>query len=197
MNARGYTLLEAVVAVAILGILSMIAAPSFTAWVNRSQVGTMAESIQSGLTQARMEAVKRNRPVTFTLSDQDLPSCDDPGASTSGTNWIICVTEDAVDSAAIPDPIVGGKNGSAAVTVNAGFSTITFDGMGRADSGDIVEIEICKGPEGQSEHRRRRILLTSSGSVNNCDPALPANKQGACKDNSPSNSNSKKPRKCS
>lgn len=197
MNARGYTLLEAMVAVAILGILSMIAAPSFTAWVNRSQVGTMAESIQSGLNQARMEAVKRNRQVTFTLSDQDLPSCDDPGASASGTNWIICVMEDAADSAAIPDPIVGGKSGSAAATVNAGVSAITFDGMGRADSGDIVEIEICKGPEETSEHRRRRILLTSSGTISSCDPSQPTDAQGACKDNSPTSADSKTPRRCS
>lgn len=75
-----------------------------------------------------MEAVKRNRQVTFTLSDQDLPSCDDPGASASGTNWIICVMEDAADSAAIPDPIVGGKSGSAPPPSMPGFQQLLLTG---------------------------------------------------------------------
>lgn len=59
----GFTLIELMVAVAVLAILSAIALPSFRdMWVER-RLRAAAEAVQADLMFARSEAVRRNAPV--------------------------------------------------------------------------------------------------------------------------------------
>lgn len=59
----GFTLLELMIIVAILGILTALAAPSFTSLLERRKIIASAEAIQSDLRWARGEAIKRNKQV--------------------------------------------------------------------------------------------------------------------------------------
>lgn len=64
MNQKGFSLLEMLVAVAILGVLVMIAIPNFQAWaVNQRARGDIAQ-LEGDLQYARMTAINRNQPVT-------------------------------------------------------------------------------------------------------------------------------------
>lgn len=64
MNQKGFSLLEMLVAVAILGVLVMIAIPNFQAWaVNQRARGDMAQ-LEGDLQFARITAINRNQPVT-------------------------------------------------------------------------------------------------------------------------------------
>lgn len=65
----GFTLPEMMVTVAILGILTAIAAPSFTGMLERRRLVSAAEAIMSDLRWARGEAIKRNDDVTVTFTD--------------------------------------------------------------------------------------------------------------------------------
>jgi type IV fimbrial biogenesis protein FimT len=65
---RGFTLLELVVALTIMGMLLMLGMPSFTTFLRNSEVRSTAESISNGLRAARSEATRLNRPVSFTLA---------------------------------------------------------------------------------------------------------------------------------
>ena len=58
-RVRGFTLLEVMVAVAILGVLAAIAGPSFTPLIERWRVRQAVESMTSTLYYARSEAIKR------------------------------------------------------------------------------------------------------------------------------------------
>ncbi|MCK7574692.1 MAG: GspH/FimT family pseudopilin [Chromatiales bacterium] len=60
---RGFTLLEAMVTVAILAILVSIGVPSFRDMAERYRVTTVANDLLYYLQLARSEAVKRNRPA--------------------------------------------------------------------------------------------------------------------------------------
>ncbi|MDD2919236.1 GspH/FimT family pseudopilin [Rhodoferax sp.] len=64
---NGFTMIELVVAMAVLGILMAIAMPSFVETMGNSRIRSVAESVTSGLQFARSEAVRRNEKIRFSL----------------------------------------------------------------------------------------------------------------------------------
>lgn len=62
---KGFTAIELMVTVAILGVLAAIAAPSFTPLIERWRVRQVAEELQSTLYYARSEAIKRGGNISI------------------------------------------------------------------------------------------------------------------------------------
>lgn len=62
-NLRGLTLVEVMVAIAILAILAMIAAPSFSEYLARKKIEAAASELFADFQYARSEAVSRNTMV--------------------------------------------------------------------------------------------------------------------------------------
>lgn len=86
-NQRGFSLVEIVIGLVIVGILTAMAMPAFGTWAQNSQIRNAADSIQNGLQQARVEAIRRNTPVRFQLTTTLDNSC----AISTGqqTNWVV------------------------------------------------------------------------------------------------------------
>jgi len=59
----GFTLLELMVVIGIVGILSAVAIPSYFQWLPRHRVGSAARTVMSTLEFARINAVKTNADV--------------------------------------------------------------------------------------------------------------------------------------
>lgn len=83
----GFTLVELMVAVAVLAVMLALAVPSFTDFFDRSRVRGAADGLVSLIATARGEAVKRSRNVTVSM-----------GGST--TAWCIGANEAATPAAA-------------------------------------------------------------------------------------------------
>jgi prepilin-type N-terminal cleavage/methylation domain-containing protein len=84
----GFTLLEVVVIVLILGILSAIAAPSWQAFITRQRVRTLNDRVFQSLRLAQSEAklTKRDITITFSAPSVDPPTVTfDPPLSTGGS----------------------------------------------------------------------------------------------------------------
>ncbi|WP_140632787.1 GspH/FimT family pseudopilin [Methylibium rhizosphaerae] len=79
---RGFTLIELMVVVALAAIVGSIAAPSFRELTINSRTRSAASALHESLWLARSEAIKRNKPVTFTLTTLEsgwtITPVDDP-----------------------------------------------------------------------------------------------------------------------
>jgi len=67
MNNRGFSLIELIVVMVMLGILLAIAAPSMFSWRESAKVKEVAQDILGGLRQARSLAVTNNQNITASL----------------------------------------------------------------------------------------------------------------------------------
>ncbi|MFU8819991.1 MAG: GspH/FimT family pseudopilin [Gammaproteobacteria bacterium] len=65
---RGFTLLELMVAIAVLAILATVGVPSFRDLIQNNRVTTQTNELVTALNFARAEAVKRGRTVRVTVT---------------------------------------------------------------------------------------------------------------------------------
>ncbi|RDE51114.1 MAG: prepilin-type N-terminal cleavage/methylation domain-containing protein [Candidatus Accumulibacter meliphilus] len=190
---RGFSLIELIVAMAILGILMSLGIPAFSDWMRNARVRTMAESVLNGLQLARAEAVRRNTTVGFYLVDTTTSAC---ALSTAGPSWIVSVDSpvgqcDVAASDTVAPRIIqsraGNESGGAATTVAAGQSSVVFNGLGRPTPlpGGNIAINFtdaagaaCVAASGPVRCLRAEISV--GGQIRMCDPALPAGDAQGC-----------------
>jgi len=191
---KGFSIIELMIGIAVLGILIAAGVPSLRTWIQSSQIRTSAESIQSGLELARAEAVRRNVLVRFQLVSGIEAGC---GLSTSKTSWVVSLDEpsgkctvaasDSVDPRIIQ--VRSGSEGSSNVVANATQSTIFFNGLGRQVTSLIsagvaspaptqqVTIQLTN-PNGGAcvteggKIRCLNVTVTPGGKIRMCDPAF-------------------------
>lgn len=65
----GFTLIEIMVTVAIVGVMIGIAAPNYVQWQSRNRLHQATAEVATQLTMARMVAMNRNRSVNVTIQD--------------------------------------------------------------------------------------------------------------------------------
>ncbi|MDE2402939.1 MAG: GspH/FimT family pseudopilin [Burkholderiales bacterium] len=185
---RGFSMIEVMVTIAIIGILMAAAMPSVGDWLRKARIRNTAESIQNGLQQARMEAVRRNRPVMFSLVTDLSSSC---ALSSASASWVVSVAAPAGKCDARPDLAVApqlvakaavGDGGSASATVKAVQSdgstagtSVTFNGMGGLAQSSaataIRRIDVTSPTKGDDgTYFVRRVEISSGGVGRMCDP---------------------------
>ncbi len=193
MNAhRGFSLIELIVGIVILGVLMAMAVPRFSDWLRNTRIRSSAEAIQNGLQLARAEAVRRNATVRFQL----VSAIDDTCAlATTGPHWVVSMENPAGQCATAPSDtaaprIIQVRNraeGSQQTQVAAGQSAFVFNGLGRLIPVPAANVAIdvssttggtCVASGGSL--RCLRVVVSVGGQIRMCDPALPAGDAQAC-----------------
>lgn len=133
-HRSGFTLIETMVVVAILGILATLAAPSFTQFIEGQRAKSAAADLYMALARTRSEALKRNTNVTLS-----------PKSGGWKNGWEIPGIEDH-----------GAIGGNLAIT---GPDDVTYRSSGRISGGTDVEFGIA----GDYSLSSRCVYLDLSG----------------------------------
>jgi type IV fimbrial biogenesis protein FimT len=187
-RARGFSLVELLVVVAVLGLVLMLGLPNIAIWLQNTQIRSSAEATISGLQLARAEALRRNRNVRFCLVDSLDAGCS---LATAGGNWIVSLADPdgncGMDPSDTVDPFIvqkrSNQDGAPDVALVASASSVNFNGLGSASSinpavaGGVWQINFSHPAGGACQTaagpmRCLRVVVNSSGSVRMCDPAV-------------------------
>ncbi len=161
--AAGMSLIELLIGIVIVGVLLALGVPSFTAWLQNTQVRNAAESISNGLQLARANAIQRNKSVTFTMNGPD-------------SSWSV-----SIDAPSALEPATVQSRGAAEGTPNAVIATtdptITFDGLGKTNLPAAATIQVTNPTggacgTGSGEMRCLNLTVAVGGQIKMCDPQV-------------------------
>lgn len=193
-TSKGMTLIEIMIGLAILALLLGMGLPAFSAFLANSKVRNAAEALQTGLSLARSEAMRRNANVEFLLTNDEVDLGTFAGAApaANGIHWLVRL----VDPATGVPTFVEGKSGyegsgqsagATAVQTMASSPSIVFRGLGGTTLGAAATFDLSNPQAGAcntiatpSPIRCLRVQVSVSGQVRMCDPATAAPDTRAC-----------------
>lgn len=141
-RAAGFTLIELMVVVAILGILTALAAPSLSEVIASQRVSAAATDLHLALLKARAEAIKRNTAVTLS-----------PVGGSWAAGWSI------IDPESPSGPALDTRSATVGVSVTTSLSQIIFRPNGRITSTSDATFVIAS----TSTTQARCVLVDPSG----------------------------------
>lgn len=187
---RGVSLIETMIGLVIASLLLAVGVPSFSTFMQNTQIRNAAEAVQNGLSLARMEAVRRNTNVRFTL-----------GATSSWTVGCVTAVADLDNDGAVDCPATIQSRSAAEGSANAAVSLsevvaatnavattpvitseISFNGLGKVrvlPAGNSAVFDMSNPAGGAcaaagGPMRCLRVIVSTAGQVRMCDPKLTA-----------------------
>ncbi|MCS4509842.1 GspH/FimT family pseudopilin [Xylophilus ampelinus] len=174
----GLTLIEVMVALAIVAILGLVAVPSFVAYQRNSELSSAANSLLSAVTMARSEAMKRNLKVLVVpFSENSWASgwkvfADNNKDGTFSLGDDVIAQRDALLPSYFATPV--GTNNAAAGTPGGPY--LMFDGSGYAanrGAGSVYNLSIQFSRTDDTSPRQKRFLIVAvTGRARVCTPTV-------------------------
>jgi type IV fimbrial biogenesis protein FimT len=182
----GFSLVEVLAVVAVLSLMLAALAPGVMDWVRAARVRGAAEAVYSGLQKARIEAIKRNGPVTFWLvsaPDSGAPPGSDCQVNAKSASWVVSLESPAgrcdVGPSTTAAPKIVAIHGAGAVASGvsvAGLgangttpaSSVTFNALGQTTMSTAALSRINFDHEAESA-RQYSVQVSAAGDIRLCD----------------------------
>lgn len=166
-SARGFTLVELMIAILIAGILLGIGVPSFKSFVKNNRMVSQVNDLLADISYARSEALKRSRNVHICkTSDPKLasPTCNTNAADPWSTGWLIWADQDNNGLLDSPGELLriseALKGGNSLTTTNTDIqSEIVFTKLGILAHGGGT-LNLC---DDRGSSAGRTMALTTAG----------------------------------
>ena len=164
MGARGFSMVELMVAVSIVGLVLGLGVPSLVQQVRDGRIRTLADEFHDGLQAARQEAIQRNTTIRFDVVAGGFRVVL-PGASDTVLASRTALTTESRYAA------------------TASAATLAFNGSGRASTSSFrIDFSLsgseCKATGGAN--RCLRVTVQPGGAIRMCDPAAGTSDPRSC-----------------
>jgi len=160
-HQRGFTLIEAMIAIAVLAVLLVMALPVAREFMLNQRIRTAAEAFQNGLQYARAQAIQQNTKVEFVVG--------------AGSTWVVQLASDATQLRSRPSE--EGTVGVVVVATPGDATKVTFDGFGRTTPNTPVSsrltrlgIDLDSSLLPAAKTRELQIDIGVGGETRMCDP---------------------------
>lgn len=180
----GVSLIEVMIGIGILAMLMALGVPQYGIFLANARLKATTDTLVSGLSLARAEAVKRNARVEMVLTDDEPVEAVVNGlnATLNGPNWMV---RQWVPSTGVYDFIegkLGGEgSGTSGARITATGTTASFNGFGGLTSGGAITYDIDNPSGGACDQappgargpmRCLRVIVSPGGQIRTCDPAV-------------------------
>jgi len=186
MRQRGFTLIELVVTLTVLGLLMALGMPAMGEWMGSLRIRNAAESAQNGLGKARMEAMRRNQVVTYWIVTDKTSGC---ALTSVAASWVVSLDDptghcaDAASAAATPRLIeaYGASDGAGDVAVaakaslasgGAAATSVGFNGFGQVVNTGTAIARIDLSSNTVASARKLSVTISPGGAIRMCDPLV-------------------------
>lgn len=175
----GVTMIELMVVLAILALLTVLAAPSFNQVVASTRVSTATNELYGSLNLAKSEAIRTGSRVTV-CPTTDLSTCLTSASATWSTGWL--VFSDATRTASFASIDAGESIIQIAQDVNdqirilgsTPYASFAADGTAKLINGGLYQgrIRVCSTSSSLSNNARARdITILRSGRIEISTPS--------------------------
>jgi type IV fimbrial biogenesis protein FimT len=183
-TSKGFSLIELIIALAIMAVLLVLAVPSFKAYLANTRLRTVAEGFVSSMQSAKAAAAARNQPVELILTNSTAPADLATAVGTSpAAGWMVRTADQTVYIDG-KNPSEGASGGVASTSIAGTVPGVTFTALGGTTLAATATFAVTDAVGGAcapaGPMRCLNISVTSTGRVKMCDPATVAPDTRAC-----------------
>jgi prepilin-type N-terminal cleavage/methylation domain-containing protein len=186
MKKDGFSLIELLVVMIILGIVASLGTVSFTGWVRKHDLESQVKETYTDLMNARLTAMHQNRTRFITLSTNQLRAYEDndpapggDGALTIGSDNSLCMWERKRD-----DPADATCPGNGSLSYKnlkfpaswSGSATLEFNARGLSNTNNTICVFSTHNPSydciviSATRIRMGKLINQSGCNSGNCEP---------------------------
>jgi type IV fimbrial biogenesis protein FimT len=158
----GFSLIELMVTIAVMGVMLAAAAPVMQSWITDSRVRTAAEAFQNAARVAQGEAIRRSRTAVLMLTDSE-PTLDAEPAD-GGQRWVVRLLERSIDDGEDASLFVrGGAEPAAGEVTVQGDALTCFNAFGQLTTLTSKATGLDAGCEAPADSAAREFAFTREG----------------------------------